>query len=184
MIKLSVEVNMTDKISFLDAFPPEWWKDYDKKQNILEDTYLNVKWKIDNIISFFRNIKYFFINVVKFRHILWNDRDWDFAYILEVLKLKLEKTRDLIVGNQFIADADEVGKQINKTLGYLNDFAFYDEIFEEQHQDLLRQAMNETNKAKKDELESFYIKEQYKFCEKSWLNLWKSIAKNMRGWWE
>ena len=179
-----MEVNMADKIKFLDAFPPKWWKDYDKKPNALEDICLTIKWKTDEVISFFRNICNFFANIVKFRHILWSDRNWDFMYILEVLKLKLEKTRDCIVGDQYIVDADKVGKQIDETLGYLNDFAFYDDIFEEQHQDLLKQAINETDESKKDELEAYYIKEQYKFEEKAWLNLWSSISKNMRGWWD
>lgn len=175
---------MKDKIKFLDAFPPEWWSDIDRNRNVFEDIYYTVRAKIDNVVDFFRHIMFFCENIIKFRHILWNDRDWDYAYILDILKLKMESTRDLIVGNQFIADADKVGKQIDTALEHLNNFVYYDDIFEDKHQDLLRQAINETDKNKKSELEHYYITEQYKFEEKAWLNLWCTVSKYMRGWWE
>lgn len=105
-------------------------------------------------------------------------------YILDVMKLKLECTKRLIVNNNFIVDAKEIGEQIDKSLYYLNNFVYYDDIFEERNQDILYKAMNETNKEKKEELQSYYLKEQYKFQEESWINLWYSIFKNMRKWWE
>lgn len=172
------------KISFLDAFPPNWLQKYNKKNDIFEDILYEIIAKYDNIKNFFRNIKFFFINIIKFRSILWNDRDWDYMYILDIMKLKLECTKKLIVNNNFIVDAKEIGEQIDKSLYYLNNFVYYDDIFEERNQDILYKAMNETNKEKKEELQSYYLKEQYKFQEESWINLWYSIFKNMRKWWE
>ena len=76
---------MKDKIKFLDAFPPEWWSDIDRNRNVFEDIYYTVRAKIDNVLDFFRHIMFFCENIIKFRHILWNDRDWDYAYILDIL---------------------------------------------------------------------------------------------------
>lgn len=44
--------------------------------------------------------------------ILWRDEDWDFDYILRILRYKLSRTRETIISNNIIAEADQVAAEI------------------------------------------------------------------------
>lgn len=47
-------------------------------------------------------------NMIKWMPIVWKDRDWDGAYILDALIFKIKNTRDRIVNNDIIEGVDEV----------------------------------------------------------------------------
>ncbi|MBI3018684.1 MAG: hypothetical protein HYY61_02180 [Deltaproteobacteria bacterium] len=47
-----------------------------------------------------------------YKKFLKNDHDWDGAYILRLLKYKLERTRKCIVSNHIIQSAPKKGRQI------------------------------------------------------------------------
>lgn len=61
-----------------------------------------------NITSFIANVK----RTIEWLPIIWQDRDWDHAYILRILKYKLSRVRKCITGNNIIEGATRVGKQI------------------------------------------------------------------------
>ena len=54
------------------------------------------RWVWGPVTDFIGHLKLFPKNVWKWRKILWNDRDWDYYYILESLRFKIEKTANAI----------------------------------------------------------------------------------------
>lgn len=50
--------------------------------------------------DFFRNLKYYFKNIIKWSPILWKDRDWDHYYIVNTLRFKIENTAKYIAKNK------------------------------------------------------------------------------------
>lgn len=50
----------------------------------------------------------------EYRTFLRNDFDWDWAYILRLLRYKLERTRKCIVANNIIVGARRVGREIRE----------------------------------------------------------------------
>ena len=51
-------------------------------------------------------------NLIKWFKIIWNDRDWDFAYLLKILRFKLENMRDSArtdwITERALDDADQM----------------------------------------------------------------------------
>lgn len=67
----------------------------------------------------------------EYRKILKDDEDWDWAYILRMLRYKLERTRKCIVKNGIIADAPKVASQIRAVeilLDRVDKNRYYDQI--------------------------------------------------------
>ena len=50
----------------------------------------------------------------EYERFLRDDADWDYAYILRLLKYKLERTRRCIVSNNIVVSASKIGRQIAK----------------------------------------------------------------------
>lgn len=50
----------------------------------------------------------------EYRNFLKDDQDWDYIYILRLLKYKLERTRKCITSNDIIMSDQKVGKQIKQ----------------------------------------------------------------------
>lgn len=66
----------------------------------------------NKIVYPFRMVKYFLVNVWVYRRILWNDRDWDFIYFLELLQCKLNKMEHHFRYNAHIMDSEKVANQL------------------------------------------------------------------------
>jgi hypothetical protein len=47
------------------------------------------------IVDFLRNIKYGLQNLYKWRRLIWNDRDWDWAYLYQIMEFKLQQMAKL-----------------------------------------------------------------------------------------
>lgn len=67
--------------------------------------------------------------IKEYEKILKEDRDWDWAYILMLLKYKLERTRKCIVSNNIIQNNKKVGREI-KQVEVLLDRVLKDGYFE------------------------------------------------------
>ena len=50
--------------------------------------------------DFFRNLKQYFKNIIKWSPILWKDRDWDHFFIVDTLRFKIENTAKYISKNK------------------------------------------------------------------------------------
>jgi len=83
-----------------------------------------------------RNIKDGITNMWKWRHIIWNDRDWDYTYIYDVLEFKLRKqmrymkARDRFVSTQRSVEKMELACELIKRVRneyYIDErFDYYD----------------------------------------------------------
>lgn len=58
--------------------------------------------------------KFHEIRINEWTKFLREDRDWDYAYIIEVIRYKLERTRKCIVENNIASDCKKIGKEIKE----------------------------------------------------------------------
>jgi len=77
---------------------------------------MNWKWNIGNIwgklTSPFTEFFHWAVKSAQYAKLLWNDYDWDYAYIFNLLQYKLKRTRKRIVANNLILRSEEVAAQI------------------------------------------------------------------------
>jgi len=79
----------------------------------------------------------FIKKVYDYLPILWNDRDYDYTYIVEILQYKLLRTKKCIVDNDLIETAKETGGKIQEIIdlleyvkyGYDENIRKMDEVF-------------------------------------------------------
>jgi hypothetical protein len=140
--------------------------------------------------------------------ILWHDRDWDYAFILRLLKFKLERTRKRIVANDFISEAGRVGKEIqhaeNLIDRFLNDdyckaeFQTHEEKWGKRtttftpHSSGLGSIMGYTRdnaktavdyEQERNEIRALYEKSDQE-KDRDWKELWAHLEHKMRGFWD
>jgi hypothetical protein len=130
------------------------------------------------MIQVYKNI----VRIIEWIPILWKDRDWDYAFILRLLHYKLERTRDCIVRNNIIVDANKVADEINHSLEQLDkiinneaDDEWY-KHFTESHPD---GHYGEPCMSCKYLLSLTEIKENM-----LWYDFWIDLRLNIRGWWD
>ena len=63
----------------------------------------------NKLSSFFYNVKNGFRNIWKWRSVVWNDRPWDYVFILKALRFKLDETQKCIDGS-FVGSEEEAKK--------------------------------------------------------------------------
>ena len=76
-------------------------------------------------------IKYGVKNLYKWFWVIWNDRDWDHHYILQVLKFKLEKQANHLTKNGFHNNAQrdaELMMTCVRLIDKLQNEYYYDEL--------------------------------------------------------
>lgn len=67
----------------------------------------------------------------EYRKFLKDDYDWDWQYIIRMLRYKLERTRKCILDNDIIADAKKVGREIDevaKLLKRVEEDRYFEEL--------------------------------------------------------
>lgn len=140
--------------------------------------------------------------------ILWHDRDWDYAFILRLLKFKLERTRKRIVANDFISEAKQVGEEIQHAEMLIERYLEDDYCREEMkaHEDKWGKlkmefvdnpngagrivkfttekalTLEETKQAEK-ERHAIY-KEQDRRQQQDWKDLWDHLKAKMQRFWD
>jgi len=73
----------------------------------------------------------------EYKKILQKDADWDWIYILRLLKYKLERTRKCILSNDIVVSAPKIAKQIQAVetlLERVEKDQYFDEISKDFHQ--------------------------------------------------
>lgn len=61
-------------------------------------------------------------HVVAWLPLLWKDRDWDYGFLLEILKFKLQRMAVCIDRNDAITDKQEVCRQIYSVVNAIRDY--------------------------------------------------------------
>ena len=68
------------------------------------------------MIDFFRNIKFFIRNLIYWLPILWDDRDWDYNYMLRILIHKLNGMERLFREHGHLENSEEVANEIQSVV--------------------------------------------------------------------
>jgi len=150
--------------------------------------------------------------IVDYIPILWNDEDWDYEFIFELLKYKLQRTRNEIFDgcgdekewkNPRIAEIDEVIKIIDKILN--NDFVEEEHCLHEKKYGIIKMESGEKDektglvrcnmyyelskdnaelqKEASDEARKIYALEEER-TQKALDDLFNLLSKNIRKWWD
>lgn len=182
------------------------------KQNV----YRLVKDLLDSIKTNFcflfkdlpNNIKYFFINLKTYFNFLIHNRDWDYGYVLEVLLLKIRKTREHVEEHKAhtnwkrdVRDMKKVELLIEQIIE--NDFGRdlykahdnkwgppkYTSIPIPDKPHMSRMVTLRVNaytpEEQKQENKEYRIilKKVHKLEQQAWNSLWTNLNKNLRNWW-
>lgn len=97
--------------------------------------------------------------------ILWEDRDFDYAYILIILKYKLTRTRKCIVKNNIIENIEGLEEQIKKCEETL------DRLIEDNygmHSKTTFESIERANREREEDLDL----------------LFKDLRQNITSWWD
>lgn len=146
------------------------------------------------------------VKICKYLPILWKDEDWDYEFILILLKHKLQRTRDCIDNNKIIIDEERcaVCKQINQTLDHINNYLEADEAYDRIKGALpfetdvvstptengccrLTVVSKETYEKLNEEKERDYrdyLLDKNKFEQEEWEAIWDTIKEHGQSWWD
>lgn len=156
-------------------------------------------------------IKRFFnkiIRLLQYAPIIWNNEDWDFSYMLDLIEFKLKRMRNCL--DEYYTDGTgkriEVRKQIDKTLNAINKYnnefdlfpmidpeeIFNVEMFWKKNQDRNTSSMCYRFKDGKEvpenhefySYQSRYIKRQYKWQNAAWRRIFDTIKTHGQYWWD
>ena len=138
--------------------------------------------------------------------LLWRDEDWDYEYMLLLLRHKINNLGTTILGNDIIKEskdvynstqevvkaidkflkADEVFSELyGKNYEHINEIIDYDVVYNNDNTSSL-QAMINGRPISEEEgnlLKRFY-KDMTKFENESWDSIWDLIKKHGRTWWD
>lgn len=89
------------------SWPMRWLDGLIESNNPLVRFLYRSVWS--NVMMTIQNVS----RIITWLPILWHDRDWDYAFILKILKYKLSRVRQCISSNGIIEGADRVAKQIS-----------------------------------------------------------------------
>jgi len=71
-------------------------------------------------MKLFRNVKFGIFNLIKWFLIVWNDRDWDYYYLCEILRKKLISMENYYKNYGMHTKAEEDSKKIKECVMLLN----------------------------------------------------------------
>lgn len=179
--------------------------DVDKE---LEKMFPTKGWRkiMRNVRSFFRSLKYSVKNIVRWWKIIWNDRDWDYGFLEDIIFFKLKTMRDYYRAgvNVWSEGADETADEIDEVIQIFErlragqyeetiDPNFYDrfrdkrELFIEKIDDSGQKYStlnlpDFTDEERKDRRITHQTAEQMR--QSDYDEAFSLIAKNIRKWWD
>ena len=153
----------------------------------------------DKILDYFKQLKYFAINIWRFRVELWNFRAFDYCYNLKLFCRSLEITRDLLNDETKTSslDAKDCAKEIDVFLRMIHDhddslsiaekkfnFDFGKHVefeFSAQEVNGLRRMINVSTQ-ENQKLATIVCRYSSHLEEDRWNKAFKHLQKNMRKW--
>lgn len=125
----------------------------------------------------------FLVRMRDYAPLLWEDRDWDYAYLLHMMKFKLKRMRPVI--NQGMAAHRE-----QRAIEIHQAEVMIDNIFEDpddewsMHYDQWDSHIKAFKdcKNRKEHLKALRLTQKRE--ERNWKALWAHLDKNLRGWWD
>ena len=162
--------------------------------DIIYDTFI---W---DVICAFRKFGRFTVRVFQWIPVLWNDEDWDFAYLLYILKFKLEKIEKALKEDDLHLHADRRARQARVVIEHLNRYLDIDKYtidndideflgnsedipckFDEDGKPTLYRMSHKDDKLHKKHMR--VIKHQDELEQWHWKEFWRKLSKYGQGWW-
>lgn len=152
----------------------------------------------------FRKIK----RIIDYIPILWNNEDWDYEHLLELIEFKLKRIKKCIRQNDIIVEHEiqEIENSIDKTLKAIDNYLYHIENFTMLDPDELynvemywkknedRNTYSMTYKfidgedvPEDHEFHKYnekYIKRLYLWQQANWNRIWNTIRDNSQKWWD
>lgn len=138
--------------------------------------------------------------------VLWNDEDWDYSYLLDLIKFKLNRMKNTIYKDNFIAryEIRDICIGINQTIDHINNYQNESVAYKKINGDLPFKVgfrhkqlengcynlitWNEDEDRQLNEQEegiyNKYIKDCYDFEQKEWNAIFDTIKKEGQKWWD
>lgn len=146
------------------------------------------------------------IKIFEYIPILWNDEDYDFEYLLMLLKYKLQRISKEIYKNDIIVKNEQrdifigINQTINHIDNYLRDMDAFEEIYGKLPFDIVFKTKKIDNGSYQlitmnknkyrpltDEEEKIYhdyIEESYNFQQNEWNLIFETLKKEGQKWWD
>ena len=115
---------------------------------------------------------------------MYKDRDWDYEFILDILKYKLERTRDRIKNDNIVESTNKIVDEINTQIKLIDDYRNNNEIYELSNQSLLTKIAKAKSKNTKDKYLKQYYTNLFKEENKAWCKIFDYMKEHMRAWWD
>lgn len=156
-------------------------------------------------------LKHFYakiVKILKYLPVLWQDEDWDYYYLLMLLKHKINNIGVTIRDNNIIKDADKVFSSTQEVIKAIDTYVNSNDIFIELYASddkycgipnnvsfgfvkdgeclnkLEQRYKGEPlNEAQQDIMAQYY-KDMYNFERKNWDRIWDLLKQDAETWWD
>lgn len=146
--------------------------------------------KTPNFIrNFFKGIK----NLIVWFPIIWKDRDFDYIYLLIIMRKKLELMEHLFKYDSYKLNSKKDAEEIEQCINYLNNIINddYHDIFDGFYKKWGEPGLFDYHQKSNYENHDEYIKEFKECCEKERQllendvnELFENMRKNILKWWD
>ena len=164
-----------------------------KDFNIIHDTFI---W---DVLCAFRKFGRYVVRSFQWIPVLWRDEDWDYCYLLYIMRFKLQKIEKCLSEDDMHVDSDKRARQVKVVLAhldryfdigkytidvdvdeYLGNSEFFSNLDEDGHSTTRSMRDKDPVLAKKHNrihehqriLSNFHYKE-----------FWRKLSRNLEGWW-
>ena len=177
--------NQKDKyLSVLDVYTPDWYHVPNQTNLWYEDIIISLSAFYQEARCRLRNLVIGIKNIIDYIPIVYKDRDWDYEFILDILRYKLERTRDRIKKDNIIEGVNKIVDEINTQIKLIDNYRNNDELYELSHQPLLMKiAKAKSENTKNKYLKQYYIN-MYKEENRAWCKIFDYMKEHMQAWWD
>lgn len=146
------------------------------------------------------------LKICAYLPVLWRDEDWDYSYLLDLMKFKLNRIKNTIHKDNIITSNDirDICIGINQTIDHIQNYQDGLDAFEKIYGDIPFKRSFKTEKLadgfysmitwnddenrplteKEDEIYNQWIKDAYDFEQKEWALIFDTIKKEGQKWWD
>jgi len=132
-----------------------------------------------------RTLYYRMKRIIAWLPVLWKDQDWDYDFLIRIIKFKLNRMADCIEKNNLIASCEDVAKEMREVVEHLDKSRDAGEYYPPPKNLPEWEFLGEDDKI--NPLPPKWI-EYYDMLQSKedehWDAAWQLISKKGRGWWD
>jgi len=184
----------------------------EKRENLFDreepSIFRRIYWKLDRLRTTIRNIPNNIKMICQWIPVLWNNWDWDYNFLLDIMKFKLQRMSNHMIKHNIILDAEKISNQMNECISCIERIqkGEYTVVEDEEHEkkwgkilyelipcdhkdckqlDIYSALAREQRKEEEERQESADIRAlAEKRLEADYDLLFDTIRKNFRSWWD